>query len=120
MICDWEEISSIPQEESTSVIKEAKNILVLLDVISTGTATRKGIDKIKEIKKECGTALENIYIGTIFCTNKAIKEELEKDEHVKEMFSIRDDFQFKTYTQEEYEKDENFKKGFVLLPIRKK
>ncbi len=120
VICDWEGTSSIPQEESTSVIKEAKNILVLLDVISTGTATRQGIEKIKGIKKGDGETLDNIYIGTIFCTNKAIKEELEKDDKVKEMFSIRDDFQFKTYTQEEYEKDENFKKGFVLLPIRKK
>lgn len=120
VICDWEGTSSIPQEESTSVIKEAKNILVLLDVISTGTATRQGIEKIKEIKKGDGTDIENIYIGTIFCTNKAIKEDLEKEDKVKEMFSIRDDFQFKTYTQEEYEKDENFKKGFVLLPIRKK
>lgn len=120
VICDWEGTSSIPQEESTSVIKEAKKILVLLDVISTGTATRQGIEKIKEIKKGDGTDLENIYIGTIFCTNKAIKEKIEKDDNVKEMFSIRDDFQFKTYSQEEYEKDENFKKGFVLLPIRKK
>lgn len=120
VICDWEGTSSIPQEESTSVIKEAKNILVLLDVISTGTATRQGIEKIKGIKKGAGTDIENIYIGTIFCTNKAIKEDLEKEDKVKEMFSIRDDFQFKTYTQEEYEKDENFKKGFVLLPIRKK
>ena len=120
VICDWEGISSIPQEESISVIKETKNILVLLDVISTGTATRQGIEKIKGIKKEDGETLDNIYIGTIFCTNKAIKEDLEKDDKVKEMFSIRDDFQFKTYTQEEYEKDENFKKGFVLLPIRKK
>lgn len=120
VICDWEGTSSIPQEESTSVIKEAKNILMLLDVISTGTATRQGIEKIKEIKKGDDTDIENIYIGTIFCTNKAIKENLEKEDKVKEMFSIRDDFQFKTYTQEEYEKDENFKKGFVLLPIRKK
>ena len=120
VICDWEGTSSIPQEESTSVIKEAKNILVLLDVISTGTATRQGIEKIKGIKKGDGETLDNIYIGTIFCTDKAIKEELEKDDKVKEMFSIRDDFQFKTYTQEEYEKDENFKKGFMLLPIRKK
>lgn len=120
VICDWEGTSSIPQEESTSVIKEAKKILVLLDVISTGTATRQGIEKIKEIKKGDGNDLENIYIGTIFCTNKAIKEKIEKDDNVKEMFSIRDDFQFKTYSQEEYEKDENFKKGFVLLPIRKK
>ncbi len=120
VICDWEGASSVPQEESTSVIKEAKNILVLLDVISTGTATRQGIEKIKEIKKGDGEGLENIYVGTIFCTNKAIKEDLEKDDKVNEMFSIRDDFQFKTYTHEEYEKDENFKKGFVLLPIRKK
>lgn len=120
VICDWEGTSSIPQEESTSVIKEAKNILVLLDVISTGTATHQGIEKIKGIKKGDGETLDNIYIGTIFCTDKAIKEELEKDDKVKEMFSIRDDFQFKTYTQEEYEKDENFKKGFMLLPIRKK
>ena len=120
VICDWEGTSSIPPEESTSVIKEAKNILVLLDVISTGTATRQGIEKIKGIKKGDGVDLENIYIGTVFCTNKAIKEELEKDDKVKEMFSIRDDFQFKTYTQKEYEEDENFKKGFVLLPIRKK
>ena len=120
VICDWEGTSSIPQEESISVIKEAKKILVLLDVISTGTATRQGIEKIKKIKKRDGTDLENIYIGTIFCTNKAIKEKIERDDNVKEMFSIRDDFQFKTYSQEEYEKDENFKKGFVLLPIRKK
>lgn len=122
VICGWEGTSSIPQEESTSVIRDAKNILVLLDVISTGTATRQGIEKINEIKERSGTPLENIYIGAIFCTNKEIKEILEKEDKVKEMYFIRDDFQFKTYKYKEYmdEKNEEFRKGFELLPLRKK
>ena len=122
VICDWEGTSSIPQEKSTSVIRDAKNILVLLDVISTGTATRQGIEKIKGIKKEDGTDIENIYIGTIFCTNKEIKGVLEKEDKVKEMYFIRDDFQFKTYSYKEYmdEKNEEFRKGLELLPLRKK
>lgn len=122
VICGWEGTSSIPQEESTSVIRDANNILVLLDVISTGTATRQGIEKIIEIKERGRTPLENIYIGTIFCTNREIKEILEKEDKVKEMYFIRDDFQFKTYKYKEYmdEKNEEFRKGFELLPLRKK
>ncbi len=122
VICDWEETSSIPQEESTSVIRDAKNILVLLDVISTGTATRQGLEKINKIKEGSKTPLENIYIGTVFCTNKEIKGVLEKEDKVKEMYFIRDDFQFKTYSYKEYMDDENeeFRKGLELLPLRKK
>lgn len=122
IICDWEGTSSIPQEECTSVINDSNNILVVLDVISTGTATRQGIEKIKEIKKKGGTLLGNIFIGTIFCTNKEIKEELEKEDKIKEMYFIRDDFQFKTYKYKEYmdKKNEEFRRGLELLPLRKK
>ena len=122
VICDWEGTSSIPQEESTSVIRDAKNILVLLDVISTGTATRQGLEKVNKIKEGGETPLESIYIGTVFCTNKEIKGVLEKEDKVKEMYFIRDDFQFKTYSYKEYMDDENeeFRKGLELLPLRKK
>lgn len=122
VVCDWEGTSSIPQEESTSVIRDAKNILVLLDVISTGTATRQGLEKINKIKEGSETPLENIYIGTVFCTNKEIKGVLEKEGKVREMYFIRADFQFKTYSYEEYmdPKKEEFRKGLELLPLRKK
>lgn len=122
VICGWEGSSSVNWEKGMSVIKDANNVLVLLDVISTGTATRLGIEKIKEIKEKTGSNLGNIYIGTIFCTNKKIVEELEKEDKVKEMYYIRDDFQFKTYKYDEYmrPKNEEFRKGLELLPIRKK
>lgn len=116
LISKWEDTSSVEWEKRVSVIDTAKNVLVLLDVISTGTVTRENLERIKNKNK---THLENIYVGTIFCTNKAIKEKIEKEDKVKEMFSINNDFQFRTYSQEEYDNDEEFRKEFELLPLRK-
>ena len=117
LICDWEDSSSVKWEKDTSVIETAKNVIVLLDVISTGTVTKQAIEIIKQKNK---TNLDSIYVGTVFCTNNAIKAEIEKVEKVKDMFVINDDFQFRTYTQEEYDSDEKFRKEFELLPLRKK
>ncbi len=114
-IGDWED-ASVKWEKNTSVIKTAKNVLVLLDVISTGTATKHCLKNIKKENKD----LTNIYIGTVFCTNKTIKESIKEVENVKELFSINDDFQFRTYTQKEYDSDKKFKKEFELLPLRNK
>ena len=88
-----------------------------MDVISTGTVTKQAIEIIKQKNK---TNLDSIYVGTVFCTNNAIKAEIEKVEKVKDMCVINDDFQFRTYTQEEYDSDEKFRKEFELLPLRKK
>lgn len=119
LICDWEDTASVDWEKRVSVISEAKNVLMILDVVSTGTATKQGIAKIRE---KNNTNLEKIYIGAVFCTNKAIKEKIKEVENVEELFSINDAFQFRTYTysQEEYENDKEFKKEFELLPLRKK
>ena len=117
LICDWEDTASVDWEKRVSVISEAKNVLVILDVISTGTATKQGIAKIREKNK---TNLEKIYIGAVFCTNNTIKEKIKKVEKVEELFSINDAFQFRTYSQKEYEAYEKFKKEFELLPLRKK
>lgn len=119
LICDWEDTASVEWEKRVSVIDTAKNVLVLLDVISTGTATRQGIEKIK---KKNSTTLENIYIGAVFCTDITIKEKIKKEDKIKDLFSINDDFQFRTYiyTPDEYIKDEKFRKEFELLPLRKK
>ena len=103
-------------QKSTSVIEKAKNVLVLLDVISTGIVTRDGIEEIKKND----ALLENIYIGTIFCTDNTIKEKLEKEDNVKAFFSINDDFRFKTYSQEEFQGNIKLKEEFELLPLRKK
>ena len=115
LISKWEDTSSVDWEKRVSVIDTANNVLVLLDVISTGKVTRENLERIKNKNKN---HLENIYIGTIFCTNKTIKEEIEKEDKVKEMYSINNDFQFKTYSQEEYEYHEEFRKEFELLPLR--
>ena len=112
----WEDSSSVKWEKITSVIKTAKNVLVLLDVISTGTATKHCLKEIKENNE----SLQNIFIGAVFCTNKTIKRKIEEEEKVKELFSIIDDFQYRTYSQKEYENDKEFKKEFELLPLRKK
>lgn len=117
LICDWEDTTSVNWEKSSSVIETTKNVVVLLDVISTGTVTKQAIEKIKQKNK---TNLDSIYVGTVFCTNNAIKAEIEKIEKVKELFVINDEFQFRTYNQEEYDGDEEFKKEFKLLPLRKK
>lgn len=117
LICDWEDTSSVKWEKSISVIETAKNVLVLLDVISTGTVTKQSLNIIREKNKTC---LENIYIGTVFCTNIPKKEEIEKNEKVNELFSINDEFQFRTYSQDDYDSDANFRKEFELLPLRKK
>lgn len=117
LICDWEDTISVNWEKSSSVIETTKNVVVLLDVISTGTVTKQAIEIIKQKNK---TNLDSIYVGTVFCTNNAIKAEIEKVEKVKDMFVINDDFQFRTYTQEEYDSDEKFRKEFELLPLRKK
>lgn len=117
LICDWEDTTSVNWEKSSSVIETTKNVVVLLDVISTGTVTEQAIEKIKQKNK---TNLDSIYVGTVFCTNNAIKAEIEKIEKVKELFVINDEFQFRTYNQEEYDGDEEFKKEFKLLPLRKK
>lgn len=117
LICDWEDSSSVNWEKHTSVLETAKNALVLLDVISTGTVTRQILKIIRDKNK---SHLKRIYIGTVFCTNISIKEEIMKEKKVKGLFSINDDFQFRTYTQEEYDGDENFRKEFELLPLRKK
>lgn len=117
LICDWEDTSSVKWEKSISVIETAKNVLVLLDVISTGTVTKQSLNIIREKNKTC---LENIYIGTVFCTNISKKEEIEKNEKVNELFSINDEFQFRTYGQDDYDSDANFRKEFELLPLRKK
>lgn len=117
LIFNWEDPSSTKWEKNTSVIETSKNILVLLDVISTGTVTKQSLKIIREKNKTC---LENIYIGAVFCTNISKKGEIEKKEKVKELFSINDDFQFRTYSQEDYDSDENFRKEFELLPLRKK
>lgn len=117
LICDWEDTISVNWEKSSSVIETTKNVVVLLDVISTGTVTKQAIEKIKQKNK---TNLDSIYVGTVFCTNNAIKAEIEKIEKVKELFVINDEFQFRTYNQEEYDGDEEFKKEFKLLPLRKK
>lgn len=118
LIGGWE--ATVPWEESTSVIETAKNMLVILDVISTGTVTRQFLEIIRNKNKNC---LENIYIGTVFCTNEAIKDTIVKDDGVKELFSINNDFQFKTFSLGEPLSDENLKslkKEFELLPPRKK
>lgn len=117
LICDWEDTTSVNWEKSSSVIETTQNVVVLLDVISTGTVTKQAIEKIKQKNK---TNLDSIYVGTVFCTNNAIKAEIEKIEKVKELFVINDEFQFRTYNQEEYDGDEEFKKEFKLLPLRKK
>lgn len=117
LITNWEATSSVPWEESTSVIETAKNVIVLLDVISTGTVTKQSIEKIKEMNN---CILENIYVGAVFCTNNAIKDEIEKEEKVREFFSINDEFQFKTYRKEDYDNNEKLKEEFKLLPSRKK
>lgn len=117
LICDWEDTISVNWEKSSSVIETTKNVVVLLDVISTGTVTKQAIEKIKQKNK---TNLDSIYVGTVFCTNNAIKAEIEKIDKVKELFVINDEFQFRTYNQEEYDGDEEFKKEFKLLPLRKK
>lgn len=117
LICDWEDTSSVKWEKGTSVIETAKNVLVLLDVLSNGTVTKHSLKIIREKNKIC---LENIYIGTVFCTNASTKENIEKEERVNEVFSINDAFQFRTYSQEDYDNDENFRKEFELLPLRKK
>lgn len=117
LICDWEDTISVNWEKSSSVIETTKNVVVLLDVISTGTVTKQAIEKIKQKNK---TNFDSIYVGTVFCTNNAIKAEIEKIEKVKELFVINDEFQFRTYNQEEYDGDEEFKKEFKLLPLRKK
>lgn len=117
LICDWEDTTSVNWEKSSSVIETTQNVVVLLDVISTGTVTKQAIEKIKQKNK---TNLDSIYVGTVFCTNNAIKAEIEKIEKVKELFIINDEFQFRTYNQEEYDGDEEFKKEFKLLPLRKK
>lgn len=117
LICDWEDTASVDWERRVSVISEAKNVLMILDVVSTGTATKQGIAKIKE---KNNTNLEKIYIGAVFCTNKTIKKTIKEVEKVEELFSINDAFQFRTYSQEEYENDKEFKKEFELLPLRKK
>ena len=117
LICDWEDSSSVKWEQATSLIEKAKNIIVLLDVISTGTVTKQAIDRIKWKNKN---NLENIYVGAVFCTNNAVIGVIEKVEKVKEVFVINRDFQFRTYTQEEYNNDEQFRKEFGLLPLRKK
>lgn len=117
LICDWEDTTSVNWEKSSSVIETTQNVVVLLDVISTGTVTKQAIERIKEKNK---TILENIYVGTVFCTNKAIKDEIEKVDKVKDVFFINSDFQFRTYKQEEYDRDEDFRKEFELLPLRKK
>ena len=116
LISKWEDTSSVDWEKRVSVIDTAKNVLVLLDVISTGIVTIENLERIKNKNKN---HLQNIYIGTIFCTNKTIKEKIEKEDKVKELFSINNDFQFKTYSQEEYEYNEEFRKEFELLPLRK-
>ena len=116
LIGKWEANSSVIWEKSTSVIEKAKNVLVLLDVISTGIVTRDGIEEIKKND----ALLENIYIGTIFCTDNTIKEKLEKEDNVKAFFSINDDFRFKTYSQEEFQGNIKLKEEFELLPLRKK
>lgn len=117
LICDWEDTSSVKWEKSISVIETAKNVLVLLDVISTGTVTKQSLNIIREKNKTC---LENIYIGTVFCTNISKKKEIEENEKVNELFSINDEFQFRTYSQDDYDSDANFSKEFELLPLRKK
>lgn len=117
LICDWEDFSSVKWEKGISVIDTSRNIIVLLDVISTGTVTKQAIEKIKEKNK---TNLGKIYVGAVFCTNNTIRDELEKIDMVKDVFVINDDFQFRTYKQEEYDKDEDFRKEFELLPLRKK
>lgn len=117
LIFDWEDPSSTKWEKSTSVIETSKNVLVLLDVISTGTVTKQSLNIIREKNKTC---LENIYIGTVFCTNISKKEEIEKEEEINELFSINDEFQFRTYSQDGYDSDANFRKEFELLPLRKK
>ncbi len=117
LIFNWEDPSSTKWEKNTSVIENSKNVLVILDVISTGTVTKQSLEIIRKKNK---THLENIYIGTVFCTNTSKMDEIEKEDKVIDVFSINSDFQFKTYTKEEYEKDDSFKKEFELLPPRKK
>lgn len=117
LICDWEDTTSVNWERSSSVIETSKNVLVVLDVISTGTVTRQCLRVLKEKNKDM---LKNIFVGTVFCTNTQIKDKIEEEDKVRELFSINCDFQFRTYTQEEYDNDENFRQEFELLPLRKK
>ena len=126
MICKWE--SSTEWEQRTSVIENARNVLMILDVLSTGTVTEQSLN---DSKIRNNTNLENIYIGTVFCTNEAVKRKLSKKDKVKEIYSINDNFQFRTYRpikdKDKYDHDdeediisEEMEKEFNLLPRRRK
>jgi len=93
-------------------ITEAKNIVVLTDVISTGTTIKQSME---QIKKQLSPV--KIFLGCVFCTNRKAVAEL-FDEY--EAFCISDKFLFPTYTEDDINSQEELKNEFKMLEsIRK-
>jgi orotate phosphoribosyltransferase len=72
LIPENEEDSAVTFERNTS-IKEAKKIILLTDVISSGKRMEQSIEQAQKRFNS-----EAIVIGSIFCTNKKTMENLSK------------------------------------------
>jgi orotate phosphoribosyltransferase len=111
LIPENEEDSAVVFERNTS-IKEAKKIILLTDVISTGKRIQQSIEQVKERFNP-----QEIVIGSIFCTNKKTKENLSKEYKI---YCISDKFMFVTYTEEQMNNDEDLRTEFNLTKLIKK
>jgi orotate phosphoribosyltransferase len=102
-------ISSISFEKRCSISK-AENILLLTDVISSGSTIKKAIEEVKEKYK-----YTSIYIGTVFCTNEEILQDIKTKTNINDIYCICKDYQFRIFSKNDFEKDKKLQKEFDLI-----